>query len=415
MKNIFFLICGLLITLVGYAQNRHAKDWEEDLDYISQVLPQVHYDLYAVKNSDYFLHGIKNIKSSVDQLSDFQIVVRLQQLIASMGDSHTNVNFGQLVDKDKVLPLYILWFSDGLYILHTTPEHEEILGHRIISINQTPIEQVIDSLSSLVTVDNPSSIKSSMPNTLLFVQILEDFKITKDSKIILGLEDLHRTRKNYRIEPELMTGKNRKVFKPDSLALCFKNKKAYFIDYYQAHDKIYYIQYNKCWSKELDIKYRNGKDAEKIPSFNEFEENIFKNLKTKPIDKIVFDLRFNGGGNSSQGTAFIEKFAHKNPDIKIFVVLGRHTFSSAIINAMDFKKMTNATFVGEATKGKPNHYGDVKNFELPHSGLRINYSTKYFKRSAVDMNSLEPEVEKEMSFRDYKKGIDPVYDWIREQ
>ena len=155
-----------------------------------------------------------------------------------------------------------------------------------------------------------------------------------------------------------------------------------------------------------------------MPSFKSFEENAFNVLENQDVDKIIFDMRFNGGGNSSQGTAFIEKLAaylKKNPNKRLFVVLGRNTFSSAILNAMDFKRLTNAVFIGEETAGKPNHFGEVKNFQLPNSGLSVGYSTKFFKNSDENINTIKPNVTIEMSFSGFTKGIDPVYEWVKKQ
>jgi C-terminal processing protease CtpA/Prc len=96
-------------------------------------------------------------------------------------------------------------------------------------------------------------------------------------------------------------------------------------------------------------------------------------------------------------------------------VIGRKTFSSAIINTINFKQYTKAILIGEETGGKPNHYGEVRNFRLPSSQLPVNYSTKYFTYTKVDLNTIKPDVSIELSFDDYKKGIDPVYEWIVEQ
>jgi len=215
-----------------------------------------------------------------------------------------------------------------------------------------------------------------------------------------------------------MTRQNRKMYKPDSLALCFRDERAFFIDYYQASDNIYYLQYNRCWSKELELQYGNAQNAEKMPSFKEFEEKVFQTITKHSIDKVVFDIRFNGGGNSSQVTEFVVKFAkilEKNAETKIYVILGRHTFSSAILNAMDFKLITNATFIGEETSGKPNHFGEVKSFQLPNSGIKVNYSTKYFKRTDGKVSTISPEIKLESSFSDFDHGIDPAYEWIKKQ
>lgn len=129
-------------------------------------------------------------------------------------------------------------------------------------------------------------------------------------------------------------------------------------------------------------------------------------------------MRYNGGGNSAQGRKLIEKLAEflkKNPQVKTYVVLGRETFSSAVLNAMDFKRLTDAVFVGEETAGKPNHFGEVRSFELPSSKLQVLYSTKYFRRTDQEVSTLAPDVTIKMSFSDLAKGVDPVYEWIRAQ
>ena len=82
------------------------------------------------------------IKLISTKLSDFEVAIKLQQLIAGFGDSHTSINFGQLIDKNNILPLHLYWFSDGLYILHTTQENYEILGHQILSVNGFTLETI---------------------------------------------------------------------------------------------------------------------------------------------------------------------------------------------------------------------------------------------------------------------------------
>lgn len=72
---------------------------------------------------------------------------------------------------------------------------------------------------------------------------------------------------------------------------------------------------------------------------------------------------------------------------------------------MDFKRLTKATFIGEETAGKPNHFGEVKNLQLPESKLYVMYSTKYFKRAKKETNTIKPDVPIEMSFSDFTKGI----------
>ena len=171
-----------------------------------------------------------------------------------------------------------------------------------------------------------------------------------------------------------------------------------------------YIQYNKCFSKEYPYP---GYDKE-LPSFKEFEQKIFNLLNSKSIKKLIVDLRFNNGGNSIQGTEFINKLSTHPINTKghLYVVIGERTYSSAILNTLDFKKNTNAIIVGEATSGKPNHFGEVKSFILPNSKIKTYYSTKYFKRSTNNTNTITPDIKIVNSFTDFKAGKDNVLNWI---
>ena len=169
------------------------------------------------------------------------------------------------------------------------------------------------------------------------------------------------------------------------------------------------IEYNKCFSKESPPP--GIKNAERLPSFNSFKNKVIQTIQQTEIDKFVFDLRLNTGGSSVQGTDLIEKLSKiktLNQKGKLFVIIGRYTFSSAIINAMDFKKRTEAIFVGEETSGRPNHFGEVRTFDLPNSKVKVYYSTKYFKKYNLDDPTLKPDIYIEESFNDFTKGIDPV-------
>lgn len=415
MKRIYFVIITLFVVETSYSQDARLFDWNTDLDYLAKEMPQKHYNFFTVKSKADFIEGLATIKAQKDHLSDYATAIKVQQLIAGFGDSHSSLNYSPLIHKSMVLPIQTYWFSDGLFILETTSENAEILGHRIISVNKTPLETVVDSLATLITMDNQAMLKKTVPMLLPDIQMLKTFGFVDGEEVELGLRNVNGCDKTYLLKPGWLTKNNKKTVRVDSLALCDRNKSYLFIDSYLPVEKIYYLQYNKCWSKELHLQWRDKQEAEQLPSFKEFEDRVFRKLEAEPIDKIVFDMRYNGGGNSLQGTKFAERlstYLAKNQEVKVYVVLGRATFSSAILNAMDFQRLTNAIFIGEETAGKPNHFGEVRSFSLPVSKLKIQYSSKYFKRSEKNVNTIVPDVRMETSFSDYIKGIDPVYEWI---
>lgn len=413
-----FILCSfLLLSVAVFSQTDKPIDWSADLEYLKMELPKKHVKLYHLKDENYFIQGIDRIKEAGESASDFEKVIRLQQLIASMGDSHTKTGWMNFVDKGSILPLQLMWFRDGVFIQATNVENQGILGNTINALNGTPLSVIADSMGSLFTLDNAAVIKNEFPRSLPFVQLLRYFRFTRSDTVELQLQNQKGEQWTYTIKPSVLTRQNRRTFQVDPLALFYKNSRSLFTDSILKADNNYYIQYNQCVSREFPPQGYAGK-PENLPSFTEFKNKILDNISKNDFDKVVFDVRFNGGGNSQPGTELVTELAaikKLNKKGKIYVIVGRQTFSSAIINVMDFKNLTKAILVGEETEGKPNHFGEIKIMTLPNSGLKIQYSTHYFKRTNTDLKTITPDQVTESSIQDFKQGLDPAYEWIRKQ
>lgn len=413
----------IIYSIIGIVKAQTTIDWQADLSYIAKELTKKHCNLFAYNDEKYFLAQLDTIKENINQKNDLEVALQIQQLLTSMGDSHTTLNYKSLLDKRKVLPLQLYYFKDGLFVLCTSQNYRELVGCRIMSINNIPLNVVEQKISIITGNDNNVIIKKDAPQFIPLTQLLHylNIKQNKDDKgINIEYQSQDGKIKNITLHTNSVSKQKSCIqpsFKSHEQALCYKNQKQLFTLDYLKEEKMLYIQYNRCWSKELEIKAGNKHKADKFPSFEEFENNVFQTLETKGITKIVFDIRFNSGGNSLQGTQFIEKLSNyleNRSSVKTYVVLGRHTFSSAILNALDFKKLIpNTIYLGEETSGKPNHFGELRYLLLPSSKLQLFYSTKYFKRVDEDTDSLYPDIKIESTFSDFMKGIDPVYEWVK--
>lgn len=125
-------------------------------------------------------------------------------------------------------------------------------------------------------------------------------------------------------------------------------------------------------------------------------------------------MRNNSGGTGGYLNPIIDGIKERNINNKkkLFIIVGRETFSAPIIDACKLREETNAIFVGSPTSGKPNHYGQAKNFELPNSKILIKYSTKKFEISKDNGNSIIPDHIVGVSMNDYLNKKDPVLDYI---
>ncbi|MEO1655254.1 MAG: hypothetical protein AAFU64_17045, partial [Bacteroidota bacterium] len=181
-------------------------------------------------------------------------------------------------------------------------------------------------------------------------------------------------------------------------------------------DSILFVQYNSCWGQELEERFGDKEEAKSMPSFEDFKAKVFETIKTQAVKKLLFDLRFNGGGSSPQGTEFVEelsKIESLNQEGKLFVAISPHTFSSAVINAVNFRQLTNAILLGAPSGGSPNHYGEVRTLVLPRTKMEVYHSTNYFKYLEEDMAAVMPDKNIPIRFVDIAEGIDPIYEYVK--
>jgi C-terminal processing protease CtpA/Prc len=181
--------------------------------------------------------------------------------------------------------------------------------------------------------------------------------------------------------------------------LCNKHPKAFYWYEYLSDTQTLYIQYNKCH------------DEPGLP-FQEFAHTLFAYADSRPVQRVIVDLRFNGGGTPG----IVEPLADglkSRPALTakghLYVLIAWHTFSAAMNTAVNFRNGLNAILVGEPAGIKPNHYGQAESFMLPNSKLKVQYSTKYVRKiHDADPLSLDPDIFVPYSLNDFLAGRDPV-------
>jgi C-terminal processing protease CtpA/Prc len=149
--------------------------------------------------------------------------------------------------------------------------------------------------------------------------------------------------------------------------------------------------------------------------FPVFIKEVFACADQNPVERFIIDIRNNGGGNSSIFTPMLQELKRRealNHKDRLFVIIGRRTFSSAVLNAIQLRNQTQAVFVGEPSGGRPNHFGEVRMFMLKHSRLPVTYSTNYFTTSQEDTDSFYPDIPVELSIQDFLNHHDPVIEKI---
>ena len=130
-----------------------------------------------------------------------------------------------------------------------------------------------------------------------------------------------------------------------------------------------YLQYNEVVRKSGSV------------SIDQLAEEIGTTLDSGGITRLVVDLRYNPGGDDRTYRSLLRMLTTNTTLSRpgsLLVLIGRQTFSAAVLLATELDKQTNAVFFGEPTGGSPNLYGNPRPLQLPNSGIVVNVSSKYF-------------------------------------
>ncbi len=414
MKQIYgkikwILLACILILMVGcsnipstdsyIATNRDDK-WINDIQYLKDTLPKVHKNLYFKISEKDFFSQLDELKKKVPSYTNDQIEIELNKITASIGDTHT----GSSIGSEFMYPLKLHWFDEGIYIMGASQEYKALLDAKIVTINGMKIEEAANKIRPLLAGANESWFKTQVMYYIPMTSVLKYFGIIKSDEIELSVE--------------LTSGEVKKLkMKPiSSKEYVAAEKPGKSVPLYQSHpDENYWYKYLQQ-EKTLYLNYRSCSQMRDKP-FEIFSKELWDYIDSHEVEKLVLDIRENRGGISPILDPFIKKLKKSsfNESGKLYVIIGKDTYSSAVLNALSLKNETKAYFVGEATGGEPNHYGEVKIFKLPNSQITIRYSTKYFNWSKEDSNTIEPDMLIKETFESYHNAKDPVMEWILSQ
>jgi hypothetical protein len=384
--------------------NMRLDKWTEDIEQLALELPQGHKNLFFNLNKDDFQKQIQNLKNNIDNYDDCMISVDIASITASARDAHTTT----IMPITRFMPFEFYWFPEGIYIITCLGETADALNCKVTHFNGIPIEEVIQRVELIVSHENDAFLKAQLPKyfqaveVLYGLEIIDEFDHVELSLETVGGEVLDITVPTYGYkEFKSKTIRNANVSEIN-LPLYRRNKDKNYWRYFIAESNTLYFNYNSC---------REMQDI----SVQRFTMELMEFINREDVRRLVVDLRNNLGGNSTLLEPFIKELSKcekLNRISGIYVILGRETFSSALLNAYALKNKTKAIFIGEATGGKPNCYGEVKFFNLKNSKLQIRYSTEYYKLVEDDeQQSFFPDAITEVTIKDYIDDRDPCMDY----
>ena len=391
------LLCVTFAIACSLPAQSPGSAWLEDLDFLAQELPKRHKNAFFSLPKPEWAERVAGLKERIPKLDDAVIMAELMQLVAALGDSHTMLQPPALLKPG--VPLRLVVWPDAVRVFGIGKENSALLGARIVAIEGKPIEQVETLVAKLLAADNVGARRLQLPTLLTRTSLLHALGVSKTSESL-------------RYDLETADGKKQElVLTPGELArdaafdrpskVCVTDQRGRLWHHFEmlADDRIAYVQYNRC-----------ATDAEH--DLAAFTEKVRAACAEAPPKAWIFDLQYNGGGNSVLGDMMFATLIPKGA--RVFAIIGPQTFSSGFMNAMALKERYGATLIGRPTGGKPAHFGEVRTFTLPKSQIVVQYSTKHFVHGDPKADSLPPDHEVARSYADFKAGKDLLLEKVRE-
>src|SRR5574340_268487 len=360
-----FLVFGLLPAGAGLTP----EQWREDVRFLAQELPKRHANAFHSISRAQFERRIQELLNSAGTAADLQMRAGIVRLVAAIGDTET----GAWLGSGPSLPFRVWEFSEGVYFTAAPAEYRETIGARILAVNGVPVDKVRQLLLPLASAPDDVTRRTALDWWLRNVEALRATGIAASADEVEFTVERDGRQFRARITPSAGNGEPPLERTPPGITvappLYLRNRRArYWFEYFKE-ERTLYLQYNAC------------EDDPREP-FAAFVKRLVQRARQERPERFVIDLRHNGGG-STRVTAPLLK-ALKREDVLrrkggLYALGGRNTASAALILAIQLRGEHHAVLAGEALGERPNGYGDWRTFDLPHSKLRVRYSTKYFR------------------------------------
>jgi hypothetical protein len=373
--------------------SERAAAWRDDLHVLATEIPAKHKNaFFHVPEADW-RKQVADLDAKLPQLDDAHVITGFARLVAAIGDAHTLIGAG---GHSGWYPLAFAWFDDGIFVVGATDSWA--IGRKLVGISGHPIDDVIAAVTPLVSHDNLSGLHGGMNDVLLDPALLAGSDLAPADHASFSLAAADGTVRELDVKP----GKSgAHVAPPNPLPLHLQGPAANYWNKYDEPNRLLFFEYNACAEDP-----RVGPIAKLI-------EGTLGFVDQHPVDRFVIDLRSNEGGDSRLIEPLLVGLAAR-PALagKIYAIIGMHTFSSGMMAAMDLKRRVHATLVGGPSASRPTGYGEIVLMTLPHSKLKVQYSTKLFENPDFPADAVEPDLPVKVTSTDWFAGRDPAIDAI---
>ncbi len=410
------------------------EQWRADLRFLAERIPSIHPNPWHTVSEKAFAGAVDELNAAIPQLTDEQIVLELVRLVALLGEGHSFLSPIQTAAGFQLYPLRLYEFSDGIFVVDAAESYQEAIGAQVLGVGGMDMPRLYERLAPYIARDSDVGLKTMIPVRLINATMLQALGIVDDitrpafrlrertgeeftldlSPVSaeayaawnfpddLGSLDTFRAFSEY----TLMGGLPQR---PAPLYLQARYSENFWYRYLQPSQTLY-IQYNLVTSSSPGAG-----------TLRAFSDEVASVVATRPVARIVVDMRHNPGGDNFTYPPFLDLLTQNqaiNLPNRLYIITGRHTGSAAVNFLTDLEQReSKAILVGEPTISRPNLYGDPRLLLLPNSRLEVYISSRYWEKSDRDdaRDQISPDIPLDLFSADFFAGRDPLLEWILAQ
>ena len=437
-RSVDVIIIGLLLITIGdtrssaHAENRADLDvgsadaWNTDLDYFVNVALGNNSLPFEAQQLLNILQEVESFRNDLDGLTPNQRFVRFGQILAMIGDGHTQIYafkspegiYSNYPDFHTI-PVRMELFDDGLFVVgtfhHLAWEDPGLLKGEILAIDDVPIDVVISKIRTLTPANAPNLGRQIIPQLLMITDLLNGLNLISDpTEITLTVRSQDGNVNNIEISASKdfrwMT-----EFSSDSGPV---GREYEWVRATHANDLPYYrFQPFAATRARVDDNYVHLvlNIIQDIPGnmLREAISDSIHQMRQMEDPNLILDLRNSLGGNGCLLPQVMEVMAENSDlfnDNRFFVLISRKTFSASINLVTLLETYTDAIFVGEATGEAPNFRGDRNRHMLPANQVTFSISNVMHLNTTPDdlREEISPDYAIPYLSGDYFSGTDRV-------
>jgi hypothetical protein len=375
--------------------------WREDLHFLRDAVLNGHPNPFHTTSRATFEAAVNHLEQRIPNLARHEIIVGFSAILALVGDGHTSLflpwnssaEFGRY-------PLRFHAFSDGLRVSSAAPDHQDLLGAKVLRIGALSASEALERTATVVSRDNAMGSMLGAADCLIAPEICHALGIVPALEEATFVVELDARAVPVHLSASSLELPRWGTVPGVALPLWLqRNDEPYWVEHLPDHRALY-VQYNAV------------RDAPDEP-LEAFFRRVFALSESHGAQCLIVDLRHNGGGNMDLNRPLIHGLIRSdrlNRRGQVFALTGRQTFSAAMNCAVDLERHTNTLFVGEPTGSSPNFYGETNWTTLPHCRVGFSYSSLYWQCSSpADQRPwIEPHISAPLSSTDLLAGRDPA-------